>query len=69
VPKRVEDERPGCDPADDKSCYERPFTDVGDLEVNAYWAGWQWQTGSLNAQDWACGPKGKQWKRGLGCAE
>ena len=69
VPLLVETARPSCSPVSPASCDERPFTDVGDREIFAYWVGWQWRTGSLNAQDWACGPKGKQWKGGYGCAE
>jgi hypothetical protein len=69
VPLLVESKHPGCSSIKSFSCDERPFTDVGDREISAYWVGWQWQTASLDAQDWACGPKGKQWKRGLGCAE
>ncbi len=69
VPLGVETARPGCSPVSAASCDERPFTDVGDREINAYWVGWQWKTGSISAQDWACGPKGKQWKGGYGCAE
>lgn len=69
VPSTVELTRPGCSPVSRTSCDERPFVDVRDREITGYWAGWRWQTGSLDAQDWACGPKGKQWKGGYGCAD
>ncbi len=38
---------------------KRPFPDVVDSEVNAYWVGWQWATGSANEEDWA--RPGKNW--------
>jgi hypothetical protein len=44
-------------------------TDVGDREINAYWIGWRWPSGSINTQDWSCGAKGKQWKGDYGCVE
>ena len=69
VPLLVEVARPGCSSVSKTSCDERPFTDVGDREINAYWVGWRWRTGSINTQDWACGPKGKQWKAGYRCPE
>ena len=33
-----------------------------DAEINAYWVGWSWRLGSVNASDWSCGPLAKQWK-------
>ena len=69
VPSSVELTRPGCSPASKTSCDERPFIGLSDREINGYWAGWRWQTGSINTQDWACGPKGKQWKAGYFCPE
>jgi len=69
APLLVEAARSGCSSVSKTSCAERPFTDVGDREINAYWAGWRWQTGSINKQDWACGPKGRQWKAGYRCPE
>ena len=69
VPSDVEAQHPGCSRVNKMSCDERPFVDVGDREINAYWVGWQWQSGSIDAHDWACGAKGKQWKDGFGCAD
>jgi len=76
VPAAVEAKRPGC--RDEltvppggtaKTCDERPFLEVSDREINAYWTGWAWPKGSADAEDWACGPLGKQWKGGINCAE
>lgn len=76
VPAAVEATRPGC--RDEvtvppgrtaKTCDERPFLEVSDREINAYWTGWAWPKGSASAEDWACGPLGKQWKAGINCAE
>ena len=47
-----------------RSCTQRPFDDVLDLEINAYYAGWKWQRGRADKEDWSCG--GKQW-RGKSC--
>lgn len=38
---------------------KRPFDDVIDSEVNAYWVGWTWPTGSADEEDWAW--PGKNW--------
>jgi hypothetical protein len=76
VPAAVEAKRPGC--RDEvtvppgrtaKTCDERPFLEVSDREINAYWTGWGWPKGSADAEDWACGPLGKQWSGGINCAE
>jgi hypothetical protein len=76
VPAAVEAKRPGC--RDEvtvppgrtaKTCDERPFLEVSDREINAYWTGWAWPKGAADAEDWACGPLGKQWKAGINCAE
>lgn len=40
---------------------KRPFDDVIDSEVNAYWVGWSWPTGSADDEDWA--RPGKNWPR------
>ncbi|MBA2291467.1 MAG: hypothetical protein H0W15_03310 [Gemmatimonadales bacterium] len=45
-----------------RSCNARPFSDVLDLEIYAYYEGWKWQRGSADREDWSCG--GKQWKGG-----
>jgi hypothetical protein len=72
VPADVEAKLPGCRDAfsldqaererNTHSCDGRPFDDVIDLEVFAYYAGWKWQVGKADKEDWACG--GKQWKGG-----
>lgn len=38
---------------------KRPFDDVIDSEINAYWVGWSWPTGSADDEDWA--RPGKNW--------
>jgi hypothetical protein len=62
VPDEVEKTRPGCSWTSSRSCTERPFADVTDREIDAYYVGWTWVIGSGNAEDWACG--GKQWEGG-----
>ena len=76
VPASVEATLPGCRDAfstDDavravniRSCAARPFADVLDLEIYAYYTGWKWQRSKADAEDWSCG--GKQW-RGKSCPE
>jgi len=73
VPASVEKTLPGCRDvreADRRpsmySCDARPFDDVTDLEIYAYYAGWKWQRGKANEEDWSCG--GKQW-RGKTCPQ
>jgi hypothetical protein len=80
VPNEVEDREPGCrygslpsmTPAGGRetwfTCSSRPFADVTDAEINAYYVGWTWPLGSVNAADWSCGPLGKQW-RGKKCGQ
>jgi hypothetical protein len=62
MPNEVERKTPGCSPVSKFSCLGRPFPEVTDAEVFAYWTGWQWPLNSINAQDWSCGPLAKQWK-------
>jgi len=72
VPADVEAKLPGCRDAfsldeaererNTHSCDGRPFDDVIDLEVFAYYTGWKWQVGKADKEDWACG--GKQWRGG-----
>ncbi|MBA2459701.1 MAG: hypothetical protein H0V43_12215 [Gemmatimonadales bacterium] len=69
VPRSVERQRPGCRDTSARSCDERPFNEVGDREINAYWTGWAWPRGSADAEDWSCGPNGKQWNDGINCAD
>lgn len=52
----------GCNPLYSFSCSERPFKDTTDAEINAYWVGWAWRLGTVNSQDWSCGPLAKQWQ-------
>ena len=76
VPASVETTLPGCRDAfttneterarNIRSCAGRPFDDVLDLEVYAYYTGWKWQRGKADAEDWSCG--GKQW-RGKACPQ
>jgi hypothetical protein len=73
VPNDVEDREPGCQHGSSVSlapsggretwftCANRPFPDATDAEINAYWVGWTWPIGSVNASDWSCGPLSKQW--------
>lgn len=45
------------------TCAQRPFRqDTTDAEINAYWKGWTWPIGSVDAEDWSCGDLSKQWK-------
>lgn len=44
------------------TCAQRPFQDATDAEINAYWKGWTWPIGSVDADDWSCGDLSKQWK-------
>ncbi|MBA3343406.1 MAG: hypothetical protein H0T48_16445 [Gemmatimonadaceae bacterium] len=62
VPNAVESSQPGCSRISMRSCPARPFDDVLDTEIYAYYEGWKWQRGSANKEDWSCG--GKQWKGG-----
>ncbi len=39
----------------------RPFPDVIDSEIHAYYEGWKWQTGSADGEDWAW--PGKNWPK------
>ena len=52
----------GCNPFSKFSCEARPFENVTDAEIRAYYTGWEWLLGSVNAEDWSCGPKSKQWQ-------
>jgi hypothetical protein len=60
VPLWVEISEPGCKPYSSHSCDNRPFPEVGDAEMNAYWTGWSWPLGSANREDWSCGDFSKQ---------
>jgi hypothetical protein len=60
VPNWVELAEPGCSPVSSHSCTARPFAEVGDAEMNAYWTGWTWALGSANSEDWSCGAFAKQ---------
>jgi hypothetical protein len=51
----------GCSTDSQKSCPDRPFPDTTDAEINAYWVGWSWPIGSVDAEDWSCGELSKQW--------
>lgn len=62
LPQDVELREPGCIYLCPWSCRDRPFSDVTDRELNAYWAGWTWVIGTADRDDWSCG--GKQWKGG-----
>ncbi|MGE3276852.1 MAG: hypothetical protein AB7O67_17205 [Vicinamibacterales bacterium] len=64
VPNRVESQLPGCSVTSQMSCDARPFDDVTDAEIRAYYTGWTWPLGSLNREDWSCGPLAKQWSGG-----
>jgi hypothetical protein len=64
VPDDVERNLPGCrtiGPGAKYSCADRPFENVTDAEITAYWVGWSWPLGSVNRSDWSCGPGSKQW--------
>ncbi len=66
VPKDVEAAfGDGCSDERRRSCNRLPFPDVTDLEINAYYVGWQkWRLRAADPQDWSkCG---KQWTAG-GC--
>ena len=67
VPSSVENAEPGCSNLSKRSCTGRPFPDVSDREIYAYYAGWTWPYGSANREDWSCGTRGKQWG-GSSCA-
>ncbi len=43
------------------TCNARPFDDVTDAEINAYRKGWTWPLGSVDGDDWSCGPQSRQW--------
>lgn len=43
------------------TCQRRPFQDVTDAEINAYYQGWTWPIGSVDGEDWSCGELSKQW--------
>ena len=60
VPNGVEEQEPGCNRMDPLSCQRRPFPDVTDRELTAYWVGWTWPLRSADAEDWTC--LGKQWR-------
>lgn len=68
VPNAVEATEAGCKSglptADNKhSCDARPTPNLPDAEIRAYYVGWSWPLGSINAQDWSCGGVSpKQWK-------
>jgi hypothetical protein len=66
VPSSVESKEPGCSSTSARSCTARPFADVTDREINAYYVGWTWPIGGADGEDWSCG--GKQWGGG-GCPE
>jgi hypothetical protein len=62
VPSRIESQMTGCSSFNKFSCPQRPFPNVIDAEINAYWVGWEWVLKSADAHDWSCGPLAKQWK-------
>jgi hypothetical protein len=55
VPNDIEDSTPGCDKLDFSSCPNRPkwLGDLGDMEFGSYQAGWTWQIGAADKEDWA----------------
>ena len=73
VPDDVEKElaRKNCSKWDPTSCDGRPRDSLLDIEMNAYWIGWEWPVGSADSEDWSwCGrqwsdvsvcPGNKQW--------
>lgn len=61
LPLSWEARLPGCSPISSTSCDARPFLDATDAEINAYRQGWTWQLGSVDKEDWSCGPMSKQW--------
>lgn len=49
------------------SCARRPFNDVTDREIDAYYAGWKWPIDKAKHEDWSwCG---KQWKDASLCPD
>lgn len=68
VPSAVESTLAGCSSFGQKSCDARPFDDVTDSEIRAYYSGWQWPLGSVDRDDWSCGDKSKQW-HGKSCPQ
>jgi hypothetical protein len=66
VPMSVESATPGCSSLSKRSCTDRPFADVTDAEIRAYYVGWRWPLNSVNREDWSCGDTSKQW-RGRNC--
>lgn len=61
VPDDVEIKLAGknCSKWDPTSCDGRPKDSLFDIEMNAYWIGWEWAVGSADSEDWSwCG---KQW--------
>lgn len=64
VPNLVEDRLPGCSRFSQASCDARPFDDVSDAEVRAYYTGWAWPIGTADREDWSCGPLARQWRGG-----
>lgn len=43
----------GCDYDSRYSCTRRPYPNVIDVEMNAYWVGWEWVVGSADDEDWS----------------
>ncbi|MDT8366525.1 MAG: hypothetical protein RRA15_08525, partial [bacterium] len=61
VPDEVEKKLDGknCSKWDPTSCDGRPKDSLFDIEMNAYWIGWEWPVGYADSEDWSwCG---KQW--------
>lgn len=68
VPRWYEGQRAGCSDDAQRSCADLPpLEGITDLEINAYWAGWEWTLGSVDDEDWShCG---KQWKDRSACPD
>ncbi|MFQ5639980.1 MAG: ankyrin repeat domain-containing protein [bacterium] len=62
VPNSIEkqlEKSKNCREWDATSCDGRPKDNLFDVEMNAYWIGWEWPVGSADKEDWSwCG---KQW--------
>lgn len=68
VPNKIEkklEKTKNCSEWDPTSCDGRPKDTLFDIEMDAYWKGWEWPVGSANKHDWTwCG---KQWKNWTVC--
>lgn len=64
VPNVVEENltRKNCSKWFVASCDGRPKESLWDIEMNAYWIGWEWPVGSADSEDWSwCGKQWKDW--------